>query len=81
MFVLLWAGDTSTNKRKVDVYVLSIFCGEGRLYLSLDTIDKSDNNYVSDDDAFSIDFLNSIRASGVPNHKLVLKFGALAMML
>ena len=32
-------------------------------------------------DAFSIEFLKSIRAYGVPNYKLVLKVGAPIMML
>ena len=49
--------------------------------MSSDEIDKSDGNYGGNDDAFSIEFLNSIRASGVPNHNLLLKIGAPIMML
>ena len=49
--------------------------------MSSNSIDKSDGNYGGNDDAFSIEFLNSIRASGVPNHNLVLKVGAPIMML
>jgi PIF1-like helicase/DNA helicase Pif1-like protein len=66
---------------KVNEHVLSLISGEEKMYLSSDSIDKSDGNYGSNDDAFSIEFLNSIRASGVPNHKLLLKVGAPIMML
>ena len=48
--------------------------------MSLNLIFKSDSNYDSNDDTFSIEFLNSIRAFGVPNHKLLLKVGAPIMM-
>ena len=51
------------------------------MYLSSDSIDKSDGIYGTNNDAFSIEFLNSIRASGVSNHKLLLKVGAPIMML
>ena len=66
---------------KVNEHVLSIFPGEERLYLSSDSISKFNSNYGSNNDAFSIEFLNSIRASGVPNHKLLLKVSAPIIML
>ena len=50
-------------------------------YLSSDSISRADGNYDTDNDVFSIEFLNSIRASGVPNHRLVLKVGVPIMML
>ena len=45
---------------KVNEHVLSLFLGEERLYLSSDSITKSDSNYDTNDDAFSIEFLNSM---------------------
>ena len=66
---------------KVNEHVLWLFSGEERFYLSSDSISKSNSNYGNNNDAFSIEFLNSIRASEVPNHKLLLKVGALIMML
>ena len=66
---------------KVNEHVLSLFPGEERFYLSSDSIDKSDSNYGSNDDAFSIEFFNTIRVSEVPNHKLVLKVGVPIMFL
>ena len=51
---------------KINEHVLSLFSGED---LSSDAIDKSDGNYVSNNDAFSIEFFNSIRVSRVSNHK------------
>lgn len=50
--------------------------------MSSDSIeDKSDDNYSGSDNAFSIEFLNPIRAFGVPNHNLLLKVGAPSMIL
>ena len=66
---------------KVNEHVLSLIAGEENMYLSSDSIDKSDGIYGTNNDAFSIEFLNSIRASGVSNHKLLLKVGAPIMML
>ena len=66
---------------KVNEHVLSLFPGEERFYLSSDSIDKSFSNYSSNDNPFSIEFLNTIRASRVPNNKLVLKVGAPIMLL
>ena len=37
-------------------HVVSLFLGEERLYLNLDSINKFDGNYTSNDDAFSIGF-------------------------
>ena len=66
---------------KVNEHVLSLFPGEEMTYLSSYSIDKSDSNYGGNDDAFSIEFLNSICAFGVPNHNLLLKVGVPIMML
>ena len=65
----------------VNEHVLSLLPGEEKFYLSSDLICKFDSNYGSNDDTFSVEFLNSIRASGLPNHKLVLKVGAPIMLL
>ena len=41
----------------VDKVNESLFLGEERLYLSLDSISKSDSNYSSNDDEFQLSFL------------------------
>ena len=55
--------------------------GEEKFQLNSDSISKTDNNYGTNDDAFSIEFPSTICASGVPNHELVLKVGAPIMLL
>ncbi|CAF1956578.1 BnaC07g47950D [Brassica napus] len=54
--------------------------GEERIYLSSDSIDPSDTRSVNDQ-ALTPDFLNSIKASGLPNHKLRLKIGCPVMLM
>ena len=49
--------------------------------MSSNPVDKFDGNYDGNDDAFSIEFLNSISESRVPNRNLMLKVGAPIMML
>ena len=50
------------------------------IYISSDSIDPSDTASVNND-ALSIDFLNSIKVSGLPNHSLRLKIGCPVMLL
>ena len=72
-----------TNKivDKINEHVLSLYLEEERSYLSSYSIEKSEGRYGNNYDAFSIEFLNSIRASRVPNHKLALKSGVPIIML
>ena len=65
---------------KVNEHILSLISREERLYLSSDSINKSEGNYGTNDNAFSIEFLNSICASSVPNHRLLLKVGMPIML-
>jgi len=51
-----------------------MFVGEERIYLSSDSIDPADTSSANND-AYSADFLNSVRVSGLPNHCLRLKVG------
>ncbi|XP_057544039.1 uncharacterized protein LOC130823436 [Amaranthus tricolor] len=66
---------------KVNEYVLSLLPGDEKVYLSSDSISKSDGCFESNADAFSVEYLNSIKCSGLPNHELKLKVGAPVMML
>ncbi|CAH9106093.1 unnamed protein product, partial [Cuscuta epithymum] len=54
---------------------------ESRTYLSSDSICKSDSNSDFLADLHTPEFLNKIRASGVPNHELTLKVGTPVMLL
>jgi ATP-dependent DNA helicase PIF1 len=55
--------------------------GEESEYLSADSLDRSevsDNNFY---DVLTPEFLNSLRTSGLPNHKIKLKIGTPIMLL
>lgn len=65
----------------INEYLLSKVEGEEIVYLSSDSISNAERNAGSHDDFYSPDFLNSIRCSGLPNHKLKLKVGVPVMLL
>lgn len=59
---------------------MNLISGEEKVYLSSDSIDPSDIASINDE-ALSTEFLNSIKASGLPNHSLRLKIGCPVMLL
>lgn len=61
--------------------MLNTLPGSERVYLSSDTICQSDLNPNMSPDLYSPDFLNKIKISGLPNHKLCLKVGSPVMLL
>ncbi|XP_074296908.1 uncharacterized protein LOC141627568 [Silene latifolia] len=64
----------------VNEYVLSLIKKDERIYLSSDEV-CSDARGTGDGDIHSIEFLNSIKCAGLPNHQLKLKVGAMVMLL
>ncbi|XP_076883267.1 uncharacterized protein LOC143531983 [Bidens hawaiensis] len=61
---------------------LTFFPGEEIEYLSSDSIDNSETVGPGFDQALhSPDFLNGLKLSGIPNHKLVVKVGVPVMLL
>ncbi|XP_019163181.1 PREDICTED: uncharacterized protein LOC109159536 [Ipomoea nil] len=54
---------------------------EGRTYLSCDSVCKSDSNADMLADLHTLEFLNGLQCSGVPNHALTLKVGSPVMLL
>ncbi|XP_010474114.1 PREDICTED: ATP-dependent DNA helicase PIF1-like [Camelina sativa] len=71
---------TNDDVNTINDQMLSILEGEERVYLSSYTIDPADKR-SKDNPAYSPDFLNSVRISGVPNHALRLKIGCPVMLL
>ncbi|CAA7032660.1 unnamed protein product [Microthlaspi erraticum] len=71
---------TNEDVDMIDQHMLDKLNGEEKIYLSSDSIDPSDVAAVNDE-ALSTEFLNSIRASGLPNHSLRLKIGCPVMLL
>ncbi|XP_073313552.1 uncharacterized protein [Primulina huaijiensis] len=67
--------------QSVNEYMISMNHSEGKLYLSSDTVCHSDKNIDLLNDVHTLEFLNAIRCSGVPNHELNLKVGTPVMLL
>ncbi|KAH9602305.1 hypothetical protein KSS87_012983 [Heliosperma pusillum] len=61
---------------EVNDYVLSLIDKDERIYLSSDEVSKDDTS-IGERDLHSTEFLNSIKCSGLPNHQLRLKIGAM----
>ncbi|XP_056841745.1 uncharacterized protein LOC130494924 [Raphanus sativus] len=71
---------TNEDINMINQYMLDKLDGEEITYLSSDCIDPSDQGSVNDQ-ALTPDFLNSIKASGLPNHNLRLKIGCPVMLI
>ncbi|CAH9083785.1 unnamed protein product, partial [Cuscuta epithymum] len=65
----------------VNEYMLRLNGAELRTYLSSDNACPSDANLDFLADIHTPEFLNGIKASGVPNHKLLLKVGTPVMLM
>ena len=51
------------------------------IYLSADSLCKDSSNILDQDVMYSIEFLNSLKFRGIPNHKLRLNVGLPIMLL
>lgn len=65
----------------INQYVLSLFNGQEKTYMSSDSIWKADEQVGITADWITTEFLNGIKSSGIPDHKLVLKEGAPIMLM
>ncbi|XP_031119009.1 ATP-dependent DNA helicase PIF1-like [Ipomoea triloba] len=74
-----------SNGNDIATIVDSIFPlfkeGESKTYLSCDTVCKSNSNNGILVDMHTPEFLNGLKASGIPNHALTLKVGSPVMLL
>nr|GFA50820.1 hypothetical protein [Tanacetum cinerariifolium] len=59
----------------INDHLLNKFPGEEMVHLSCDSIDKIERGSAIDEAIFSSEFINGLKFSGVPNHKLALKMG------
>ncbi|MCH79500.1 ATP-dependent DNA helicase PIF1 [Trifolium medium] len=66
---------------KVNDYVMSLLSFEEKEYLSCDTVCRCDEDVGIDERWITTEFLNDIKCSGMPNHKLRLKVGVPVMLL
>ncbi|XP_019184696.1 PREDICTED: uncharacterized protein LOC109179655 [Ipomoea nil] len=67
--------------KSVNEYISELHTAESRTYFSCDTICKADADAGILGDVHTPEFLNGIRALGVPNHALTLKIGSPVMLL
>ena len=65
----------SINERLLDK-----FPGEEMVYLSCDSVDKTERGAGIDQSVFSPEFINGLKFSGIPNHRLALKVGVPIML-
>ncbi|XP_031090877.1 uncharacterized protein LOC115995869 [Ipomoea triloba] len=66
---------------EVNEYMSNLTEGERKTYLSSDTTCKGDGSSLVLADVHTPEFLNTIRASGLPNHSLILKVGLPIMLI
>ena len=64
------------NVDKINNIIMDKYPGEGRTYLSADTVAEEDMQH-----AYPTEFLNSITLSGMPPHSTALKVGAPVILL
>ncbi|XP_019085556.1 PREDICTED: ATP-dependent DNA helicase PIF2-like [Camelina sativa] len=65
---------TNEDVYQINEYMLDQMEGDERIYLSADSLDPSDK-VSKNNPIFTPDFLNSIKLSGLPHHRLRLKIG------
>ncbi|CAH9122206.1 unnamed protein product, partial [Cuscuta epithymum] len=65
----------------INDYMISLMPGEMKTYLSFDRPCSQNGTLGSADDVHTPEFLNTINASGIPNHKLCLKVGVPIMLI
>ncbi|KAL6574243.1 hypothetical protein OROHE_001147 [Orobanche hederae] len=72
---------TQTVVEAVNDHIINLLPGDITEYMSADGLSSSNGNCDVNQQVYSTDFLNTIRCSGVPNHKLGLKVGVPVMLL
>ncbi|GJR86735.1 ATP-dependent DNA helicase PIF1-like protein [Tanacetum coccineum] len=65
----------------INKHLLDKFPGEEMVYLSCDSVDKTERNAAIDKLIFSPEFINGLKFFGVPNHRLALKVVSFAMTI
>lgn len=61
--------------------MMSLNCEESKVYLSSESTCKSDTLPDALNDVHSTEFLNGLKCSRLPNHKLILKIGSPIMLI
>nr|GEY20419.1 hypothetical protein [Tanacetum cinerariifolium] len=72
---------TNEVVKTINDHLLNKFPGEEMVYLSCDSIDKTERGSAIDKAVFSSEFSNGLKFSGFPNHKHALKVDVPIMLL
>jgi len=72
---------TNAIVEAINQYMLDLIPGDEKIYLSCDSLCNANSNVDMPDDVHTSEFLNTIVASGIPNHKLRLKVGVPVILL
>ncbi len=72
---------TNEVVEELNDYIISSLNEEDHEYLSSDSVCKAYSNVANQDVLYPIEFLNTLRFPGLPNHKLTLKVGLPIMLL
>ncbi|KAL4626567.1 hypothetical protein ACB092_05G106000 [Castanea dentata] len=72
-----------TNEEVEDIngYMIDLINADEETYLSADSLCKASSNILDQDVMYPIEFLNSLKFPGIPNHKLRLKVGLPIILL
>lgn len=71
----------NSTVEEINEYVMSLIPGEEKTYLSCDSPLSTNSSATRPDDIHTPELLNTITASGIPNHKIKLKIGVPIMLL
>jgi len=72
---------TIDSVEQVNEFILSLIPGEEQIYLSSDTPCQYNDDQEIQCEWFTQEFLNGIKCSGIPNHRIKLKVGVPIMLL
>ncbi|XP_057454849.1 uncharacterized protein LOC130746294 [Lotus japonicus] len=72
---------TLESVEEVNNFMMSMIPGEETEYLSYDTPCRSDEDSEIDAEWITLEFLNDVKCSGIPNHRIVLKVSVPIMLI
>ena len=72
---------TNDVVNEINYYIIDLLASNEETYLSVDSICKASRYIQNEDVLYPVEFLNSLKFPGIPNHRLRLKVGLPVMLL
>ena len=72
---------TNDVVNEINYYIIDLLASNEETYLSADSICKASRYIQNEDVLYPVEFLNSLKFPGIPNHRLRLKVGLPVMLL